>query len=97
MLAMALPFAGSDRTEEGREELREKICDGEWDFEPECSAPALELLGRILDVNPSTRLSLDGACAHAWVGGVPVDAAMQAAGRRRESRDAPDARDAALM
>ena len=98
LLAMALPFAGSDRTEEERQELRDKICDGEWDGEPECSAPALDLLERILDVNPSTRLSPEAACAHPWVGGVPVEEARAAARRAgREAQDAPDARDVELM
>eukprot|EP00326_Haptolina_ericina_P010049 CAMPEP_0181216240 /NCGR_PEP_ID=MMETSP1096-20121128/26474_1 /TAXON_ID=156174 ORGANISM="Chrysochromulina ericina, Strain CCMP281" /NCGR_SAMPLE_ID=MMETSP1096 /ASSEMBLY_ACC=CAM_ASM_000453 /LENGTH=231 /DNA_ID=CAMNT_0023308215 /DNA_START=193 /DNA_END=888 /DNA_ORIENTATION=+ len=69
MLAMQLPFAGDDEEAEDRAELQSKICAGEWDVEPDCSAPALDLLTRMLASDPDQRCTLQQVCDHPFVGG----------------------------
>ena len=70
MLATQLPFGGGEDTEEEQAALREKVCSGVWDTQPPCSDPALEVLTRMLAVDPEERWSLDDVCESAWVGGV---------------------------
>ena len=85
MLATKLPFAGGEETEEEREELRRKVCAGKWDpWEPTCSPAALDLVTRMLAVDPAERCSLDEVCEHSWVGGlerVPWQALPERGGR----------------
>ena len=74
MLATALPFGGGEDTEEEERALSAKVCSGVWDvpLEPsESTSPAaVDLVTRILTVNPEERASLDEVCEHEWVGGL---------------------------
>eukprot|EP00966_Prymnesium_polylepis_P333045 7388513-Prymnesium_polylepis.1 len=69
MLATQLPFGGSDDGDDERRELQEKVCAGQWDVEPKCSALAIDLLRGIMCVDPVRRLTLEQVCEHPWVGG----------------------------
>ena len=75
MLEMQLPFGGDDDGEEEREALQSKVCSGEWDFDPDCTA-ALEVIEGMLTVNPEQRSSLREVSSHHWLAGqVPLDEA----------------------
>ena len=101
LLAMALPFGGSDRTDQDCERLRHRICSGEWDVKPECSEEAADLTERMLCVEPADRITLRDVCAHRWLGGASVPLAFEvgpdAFAKGRSAPDVPDARDSALM
>jgi len=59
----------STQTDEEQAALRNKVCAGTWDVQPQCSDAALGLVTRILQVDPQTRATLDEVCAHPWVAG----------------------------
>lgn len=69
MLATALPFSGGEDTPEEQAALRDKVCSGVWDVQPSCSEAAVDVLTRMLTVDPDERCSLDDVCEHEWVGG----------------------------
>ena len=74
MLATSLPFAGGEDTDEEERALSAKVCGGVWDVPLEASEsrsqPAIDLVTRMLTVDPAARASLDDVCEHEWVGGV---------------------------
>ena len=71
MLATQLPFGGDEDTEEEQAALRAKGCSGVWDVQPSgVSESAIDLLTRILTVDPDERCTLDDVCEHDWIGGV---------------------------
>ena len=85
-LATALPFGGGEDTEEEERALSEKVCGGAWDvpLEERCSPAAIDLVTRMLAVDPAERCSLDEVCEHSWVGGlerVPWQALPERSGR----------------
>lgn len=72
MLATQLPFGGGEETEEEQSALAAKVCAGVWDvqLDDHCSPAAMDLVGRLLRVDPLERCSLDDVCAHDWIGGL---------------------------
>ena len=72
MLATQLPFGGGEETEEEQEALAAKVCAGEWDtqLDGHCSPAGIDLVRRLLCVDPNERCSLDDVCAHEWIGGL---------------------------
>jgi len=69
MLATQLPFGGGEDTDEEQAGLRDKVCAGQWDVQPQCSDAALGLVTHILQVDPQKRATLDEVCTHPWVAG----------------------------
>jgi len=72
MLATQLPFNGGEGSAEEERALSAKVCEGAWDasLEGRCSAAAIDLVSRMLIVDPDERCTLDDVCAHEWVGGL---------------------------
>jgi serine/threonine protein kinase len=88
LLAHALPFGGDDDSDE----LRARVQAGAWGVEPACEGAARALLGRLLDVEPSRRITLDEVCEHEWIV-ARADADRRTADGRVAGEDADEGRD----
>ena len=65
MLYGQLPFDGDNRSK-----MFQKVIDGEWSFLDhvvKISAEAKDLISRLLDPNPVTRLSMQAVLSHQWL------------------------------
>ena len=67
LLAIALPFGGSEEGASERAALEEKIRAGEWDSTPTCPPEALDVARRMLCVDPESRATLDEVRVHPWL------------------------------
>lgn len=64
MLAMQVPFSGTDENEEQAYELQQKVCVGQWDVQPSCSPSALDLLRGMLYMDAEERMTIKQVCNH---------------------------------